>query len=161
MVFITNCGHSRVYNVVHGRKERLQLEQQVTATKQAEARAIEAERARAEQQQLAAQREKDIRAAAAKEVIAAEAAAKKRLDALAVKIADTERMAASAGMASFRMSDFMGLASQAGPQYCADAGYATPTRSTHGSGRVLQVGPRGGRFYINASGNKSYVSRKK
>ena len=33
--------------------------------------------------------------------------------------------------------------------------------SSTGSGHMLQTGPRGGQYYINANGNKTYVKRKK
>lgn len=32
--------------------------------------------------------------------------------------------------------------------------------STTGSGRTIQTGPRGGQYYINKNGNKTYVKRK-
>jgi hypothetical protein len=37
--------------------------------------------------------------------------------------------------------------------------YSTPSYST-GSGRTIHTGPRGGQYYINSNGNKTYVKKK-
>jgi len=37
----------------------------------------------------------------------------------------------------------------------------TPTKSTTtSSGRTIQTGPRGGQYYINSKGNKTYIKKK-
>jgi hypothetical protein len=37
---------------------------------------------------------------------------------------------------------------------------ATSTGSSAGSGHDIQTGPRGGKYYINSNGNKTYVKKK-
>lgn len=39
--------------------------------------------------------------------------------------------------------------------------YSSPTRSSYSSpSRTIQTGPRGGKYYINSNGNKTYIRRK-
>lgn len=40
------------------------------------------------------------------------------------------------------------------------SGSTSRSSSTHSSGRTIHTGPRGGRYYFNSSGNKTYVRRK-
>ena len=40
------------------------------------------------------------------------------------------------------------------------SGSTLRSNSTYSSGRTIHTGPRGGRYYYNSSGNKTYVRRK-
>jgi hypothetical protein len=38
--------------------------------------------------------------------------------------------------------------------------YPTPSSNSRGSSHNIQTGPRGGQYYINGNGNKTYIKRK-
>jgi colicin import membrane protein len=52
---------------------------------------------------------------------------------------------------------------EAGSDYCwqhkPKTSTSTSTTSTSSSGRTIYTGPRGGKYYINSNGNKTYIKR--
>ena len=47
-----------------------------------------------------------------------------------------------------------------GPTSGSTSGATSKSSSTYSGGRTIHTGPRGGKYYYNSSGNKTYVRRK-